>query len=126
MLLYPHCPCLFLISNPLTFPALPTNLSIEPEIEAGKIDADYGGGVIKQRIARPNEGKSVGFRSIILYRKDDKAFFVYGFSKKVKENLSGLEVREFKAMAKIIFSLPYSELSKLAKKQSLSRGKSKW
>jgi hypothetical protein len=27
------------------------------EVEAGNIDADYGGGVIKQRIARPKEGK---------------------------------------------------------------------
>jgi len=36
------------------------------DAERGLIDADYGGGVIKQRIARPNEGKSGGFRSIIL------------------------------------------------------------
>ena len=41
-----------------------------------------GGGVIKQRIARPNEGKSGGFRSIILYRQGEKAFFVFGFPKK--------------------------------------------
>lgn len=40
--------------------------------ERGLIDADYGGGVIKQRIARENEGKSGGYRS----------FFVYGFPKK--------------------------------------------
>ena len=32
------------------------------DAEAGKIDADYGGGVIKQRIARPGEGKSGGYR----------------------------------------------------------------
>ena len=53
--------------------------------EAGNIDADYGGGVIKQRIARPNEGKSGGYRSVILYRKGDKAFFVYGFLKSERE-----------------------------------------
>ena len=57
------------------------------ETEAGNIDADYGGGVIKQRIARPQEGKSGGYRSIILYRKEDKAFFVYGFAKNVMENM---------------------------------------
>ena len=34
--------------------------------EKGLIDADLGGGVIKQRIARPNEGRSGGFRSIVL------------------------------------------------------------
>ena len=35
--------------------------------EQGVIDADYGGSVIKQRIARPNEGKSGGYRSIVLF-----------------------------------------------------------
>jgi len=39
--------------------------------EQGQIDADLGGGVIKQRIARPGEGKSKGYRSIVLYRKAD-------------------------------------------------------
>jgi hypothetical protein len=37
------------------------------------IDADLGGGVIKQRIARAGEGKSGGSRSIILFRKNDRA-----------------------------------------------------
>lgn len=54
------------------------------DAESGLIDADYGGGVIKQRIARPNEGKSGGFRSIVLYRTKEKAFFVYGFPKKTR------------------------------------------
>jgi hypothetical protein len=34
---------------------------------AGLIDADLGGGIIKQRIARTGEGKSSGSRSIILF-----------------------------------------------------------
>ncbi|TNE36994.1 MAG: type II toxin-antitoxin system RelE/ParE family toxin, partial [Alphaproteobacteria bacterium] len=49
--------------------------------EQGLIDADLGGGVIKQRISRPGEGKSGGHRTIILFRSGDKAFFVFGFSK---------------------------------------------
>jgi hypothetical protein len=42
--------------------------------EQGLVDVDYGGGVIKQRIARPNEGKSGGYRSIILFRRGLRAF----------------------------------------------------
>lgn len=61
------------------------------EAEAGRIDADYGGGVIKQRMARPNEGKSGGYRSIILFKKGDKAFFVYGFIKSERDNINELE-----------------------------------
>ena len=44
------------------------------DAERGLIDADYGGGVIKQRIARPNEGKSGGYRSIILFRRGRRSF----------------------------------------------------
>lgn len=36
--------------------------------ERGQIDADLGGGVIKQRVARAGQGKSGGFRTIIPYR----------------------------------------------------------
>lgn len=71
------------------------------EAEACQIDADYGGGVIKQRIARAGEGKSGGYRSVILYRRGDKAFFVYGFPKNERENIAPVEVRAFKELAKI-------------------------
>lgn len=53
-----------------------------------KPDADLGGGVIKQRVARPNQGKSGGYRTIVLYRRGDQAFFVYGFSKNDKGNIT--------------------------------------
>jgi hypothetical protein len=43
--------------------------------EKGLIDADLGGSVIKQRIARPYAGKSGGFRSVVLYRQGDLGFF---------------------------------------------------
>jgi hypothetical protein len=50
--------------------------------DAGLIDADLGGGVIKQRIARPGEGKSGGSRSIILFKQGNRAVYVFGFEKK--------------------------------------------
>ncbi|RJP24961.1 MAG: type II toxin-antitoxin system RelE/ParE family toxin [Candidatus Omnitrophota bacterium] len=83
------------------------------EIEAGKIDADYGGGVIKQRIARSHEGKSGGYRSVILYRQGTRAFFVYGFSKSAHDNISESEIREFKALAKITLALSDIDLERL-------------
>ena len=47
----------------------------------GLVDADLGGGVIKQRIARKGGGRSGGFRTIVLFRRGALAFFVYGFAK---------------------------------------------
>ncbi|MDR3424699.1 MAG: type II toxin-antitoxin system RelE/ParE family toxin [Alphaproteobacteria bacterium] len=85
------------------------------DAEAGLIDADYGGGVIKQRIARPNEGKSGGYRTIILYCRGDKAFFVYGFGKNARDNTNKIEEREYKELAKITFALSDDQLAKLIK-----------
>lgn len=47
--------------------------------ERGQIDANLGGGVIKQRVARPGQGKSGGYRMIVLYRTRTRAIFAYGF-----------------------------------------------
>ena len=35
----------------------------------GAVDADLGGGVIKQRIARQGRGRSIGFRVIVVFRR---------------------------------------------------------
>jgi hypothetical protein len=88
---------------------------IVKDAEAGKIDADYGGGVIKQRLARPNEGKSGGYRTIILYRKGEKAYFVYGFPKSERANIDKAEVRAFKDLAKLTLALSEEDITKLIK-----------
>ena len=81
--------------------------------EKGQIDADLGGGVIKQRIARPGEGKSKGYRSIILFRKGRTSFFVYGFPKSELGNIREDEEAQFKKMAKHVLSLTDAQLSEL-------------
>ncbi len=73
--------------------------------EKGLVDADLGGGVIKQRIARPGEGKSKGYRSIVLYRRGDKSFFVYGFPKSDLGNIRDDEAEQFKRAAKLVLAL---------------------
>jgi hypothetical protein len=65
----------------------------------GLIDADLGGGVIKQRLAREGQGKSGGFRTIILYRAGALAFFAYGFAKNERDNISPKELRAFRKLA---------------------------
>jgi len=68
-------------------------------MERGLIDVDLGGGVVKQRIARPGKGKSGGFRAIILYRAGALAFFVHAFAKSDRANLRDDEVVALKALA---------------------------
>ena len=72
-----------------------------------------GGGVIKQRIARPGESKSRGYRSIVLFRKGELSFFVYGFSKSELGNIRADEEAQFKKMAKHVLSMTDAQLSEL-------------
>ena len=65
----------------------------------GLIDADLGGGVIKQRIARKGGGGSGGFRTIVLFRRGELAFFVYAFTKSSRENLRRDELETFRLLA---------------------------
>ncbi|MCV6904377.1 MAG: type II toxin-antitoxin system RelE/ParE family toxin [Achromobacter xylosoxidans] len=82
----------------------------------GLIDADLGGGVIKQRVARPGQGKSGGFRTIILYRTAQRAFFVYGFAKSDRDNIDDDEKAEFKKAAVHVLGLSEEHLAELIQK----------
>jgi len=64
--------------------------------ERGIVDADLGGGVIKQRLAREGQGKSGGFRSILLFRR---GVFVYGFAKSDRDNIRRDELKAFRKLA---------------------------
>lgn len=81
------------------------------EIERGLIHADLGGGVIKQRVARSGAGKSGGFRTIILFRVESQAVFVYGFEKSARDNIDDDELREFRRLAGKLLSYSDAEIS---------------
>ena len=53
----------------------------------GLVDADLGGGLIKQRVARQGRGRSGGYRMIVAYRENERAVFLYGFAKSERENI---------------------------------------
>lgn len=55
--------------------------------ERGAIDADLGGGIIKQRVARSGQGRSGGYRTLIAYRAGTRAVFLYAFAKNERENI---------------------------------------
>lgn len=75
------------------------------KVEAGLVDADLGSGVIKQRVARSGEGKSGGFRTILFFRKGERAVFVFGFAKKAKTTLTAPELAAFRKAARIVLDL---------------------
>ncbi len=91
------------------------------EIEEGLVDADLGGGVVKKRIARPGEGKSGGARSIIIFRRNDRAVFVHGFEKKDVANITLKELEALRLLAKQILGYNDEELAGKVREGALIR-----
>jgi hypothetical protein len=83
--------------------------------EKGLVDADLGGGVIKQRIARPGQGKSGGYRAIVLFRQGKHAVFMYGFAKSERANIGADEEKQFKEAARYVLRLTEKQLAELVK-----------
>jgi hypothetical protein len=88
--------------------------------ERGLVDADLGGGVIKQRIARPNEGRSGGFRSIIYFRTKQRTFFVFGFAKNALDNISGDTLNRYRRAAQITLDFDEDTLKNLIETEELT------
>lgn len=68
-------------------------------IEKGLVDADLGANLIKIRIARKGQGRSSGYRTLIAYKKNKRAVFLYGFAKSERENVDKDELISLKEIA---------------------------
>lgn len=76
----------------------------------GLIDADLGGELIKQRVARKRAGKSGGFRTLIFLRHAERAIFAFGFAKSDQANLDDGELVMLRKASKIMLALPQTEI----------------
>jgi len=85
-------------------------LEIVEQLEADQADANLGGDVYKVRVARQGEGKSGGHRVIVYFRNEFRTFFVYGFSKSDRSNISKKELKAFKSDAIKDFKLTDNEI----------------
>jgi len=74
------------------------------DAERGLIAADLGGGLIKQRVARPGQGKRSGFRTLIAYQAGDRAVFLFGFAKRERDNISEAQLADLKVLASDMLS----------------------
>jgi len=72
--------------------------------ESGLVDADLGGGVIKQRVARPGRGRSGGYRVLMAFRPSDRAVFMLGFAKSGRDNVTPDELESLKRAAVLWFA----------------------
>ena len=80
---------------------------------SGLVDADLGGGVIKQRVARQGQGRSGGYRTIIAFRSGDRCIFMYGFAKNRKANLNDDELVVYRRLAEILLDANNAMLGRM-------------
>lgn len=104
------------IKEGLSDPALITAVD---EMERGLIDANLGGNVVKKRVALPGRGKSGGARTLLAYKINDKAFFVYGFAKNTRANIKDEELKALRGYAAILLNYEQKELNQALKAGAL-------
>jgi hypothetical protein len=88
--------------------------------ERGLIDADLGGNVIKQRVARPGQGRSGGYRTLIAFRTQTRAIFLLGFAKNEQDNVASNELKELRKAALAYFALNDAGLKRALDDRKLS------
>ena len=88
-------------------------------LEKGLSVAELGGHLFKIRVKRAGKGKSSGFRTIVVYKKEEKAIFLYGFGKNEKSNIDKTELQYFKKLGSDLLALNAKQIASATKKQIL-------
>jgi hypothetical protein len=81
------------------------------EMERGLIDERLGGQVVKKRVALVGRGKRGSARTLLAFKQREKAFFIYGFAKSERSNVSDRELQALKRLAKELLNYPAPVLS---------------
>jgi hypothetical protein len=80
------------------------------EMAAGLIDADLGRDVVKKRVALPGRGKRGGARTLVATRKASRWFFVFGFEKNERANVTPTELEALQTLAGSLLDLTEPQL----------------
>ena len=81
------------------------------EMAAGLIDADLGAGVFKKRVALAGRGKRSGARTLVASNLGDRWFFLFGFEKSERTNVSDQELKVLQITGQTFLSWSTAEIS---------------
>jgi hypothetical protein len=79
-------------------------------MDGGLWDANLGGSIYKKRVSRTGSGKRGGYRTLLAFKSGDRAFFVLGFSKSERDNITDKEELALKALGKLYFGFDAGRL----------------
>jgi len=89
------------------------------EMEQGLIDANLGGGVVKKRLALPGRGKRGGARTLVATNKGDRWFFLYGFEKNERANITAEELEGLRIITRQLLGMTSEQLDEAVRDGSL-------
>ena len=93
------------VTNPLLISAI-------DEIVRGLVDANLGGHIYKKRVKLPGRGKRGGARTLLAYKANDNAFFIYGYAKNERENIEEKELETLKELAVDLLGYTEAQITK--------------
>ena len=89
------------------------------EMSRGLIDADLGGSVVKKRVGLSGRGKRGGARTLVATNKGTRWFFVFGFEKSERANISADELAALQDIAADLIGRTTSALDKAVRDGAL-------
>lgn len=89
------------------------------EIKNGHYEASYGSGIIKKRVANKNRGKSGSTRTIVVFKQGHHCFYLLGFDKGERSNISESEEKALKVFAKELLKFTDKEINHLINSKKL-------
>ncbi len=92
--------------------------SIE-EMEKGLYEGNLGSGLYKKRVALPGKGKRGSYRTLIAFKKEKNAFFVYVFAKNVRADIDEREEKIYRQLAKDLLGMSEKTIKEMVEKGKL-------
>lgn len=89
------------------------------EMDVGLIDVKLGGHVFKKRVALHGRGKRAGARTLVAFKVEDKAFFIFGFAKNKLENIEDDQLSKLKLLASVLLGYNDKELREALKEREI-------
>jgi len=89
------------------------------EMNTGLIDADLGGNVYKKRVSIKGRGKRGAFRTVLAFRIEERAFYLYGFAKNKRSNIGVKELKALRFLAQKYLEYSNEELNKAIKSNAM-------
>ena len=83
------------------------------EIDSGLIDAHLGGYLLKKRVAAPGRGKSRSYRVMVAWKQGERLFFLHGFAKSEKDNITRKEKAALTRLAEVYMGYDDAALAEI-------------